>query len=295
MKTKMNYSRIEGAVDVELLHNSHIIIVGAGGSYCLSESLARSGVGKLSVLDYDVVGWENLPRQGYLPSQVGMKKVDALGEHLKTVNPGINYQGFTKNFLDMNEEELDSIFGQGDLFLFLTDSFKAQSFGNILALKYGRPAIWAGYYEKSRCAEIVFSIPDKTPACFRCCVSPRYVAQRENKNEIKISSSCNTIFHSQLLDSLVGMLSLAILHNNVVGYEYSNWFGEKGEKWERNLIQIKVHPEYGTQPNSLFERTFAPTYGQAFLFNAIWQTIEAERPPKYEHCPDCKGDGPTRQ
>lgn len=292
MKTKMNYSRIEGAVDVKLLHNTHIVIVGAGGSYCLSESLARSGIGKFCILDYDVVGGENIPRQGYLPSQVGMKKVDALGEHLKAVNPEIDYQGITKNFLDMNEEELDSIFGQADLFLFLTDSFKAQAFGNILALKYGKPAIWAGYYEKSRCAEIVFTIPNVTPACFRCCVSPRYIAQNKSDVEIKISSNCNTILHSQLLDSLVGMLIFAILHNEVPGYEYSCFFGES---FDRNLIQIKVHPDYGTQPNSLFERTFAPTDGRAFLFNAIWQKIEAERPPKYEHCPDCKGDGPSKQ
>jgi len=289
MKTKMNnYSRIEGAVDVKLLHSTKVIMVGAGGSYCLAESFARTGIGSLTVLDFDCVEDVNLVRQGYLAEQIGMKKVDALGEHLKMINPDLNYQGVKKNFLDMNEEELYSIFGKGDLFLFLTDSFKAQAFGNVLALKYGKPAIWAGYYEKSRCAEIVFTIPDVTPACFRCCVSPRYIAQKESGSEIKINSSCNTILHSQLLDSFVGMLTLAILHNEAPGFEYSCWFGNR---FDRNLIQIKVHPDYGTQPNSLFERTFAPTDGRAFLFNAIWQKIEAERPPKYKHCPDCKGDG----
>jgi len=55
----------------------------------------------------------------------------------------------------MTDKELDDIFMEADIFLFLTDSFEAQSFGNILALKYGKPAIWAGYYEKSQCAEIV--------------------------------------------------------------------------------------------------------------------------------------------
>jgi tRNA A37 threonylcarbamoyladenosine dehydratase len=39
-----NYSRIAGAVNVQLLKNTHIVGVGAGGAYCLYDSLARSGV-----------------------------------------------------------------------------------------------------------------------------------------------------------------------------------------------------------------------------------------------------------
>jgi len=186
----------------------------------------------------------------------------------------------------MTDKELDDIFMEADIFLFLTDSFEAQSFGNILALKYGKPAIWAGYYEKSQCAEIVFTIPFVTPSCFRCAVSPRYDAQKNSATEIKASSNCNTIFHSALLDSYVGMLLLAILHNDTKGFEFSNWFGRK---WDRNLIQIKVNPEYGKEEGSLFQRVFEPTEGRAFNFNAIWQKIEPEIPPKYLLCPDCKG------
>jgi len=168
----------------------------------------------------------------------------------------------------------------------LTDSFEAQSFGNKLALKYRKPAIWAGYYEKSHCAEIVFTIPGVTPGCFRCAVSPRYAEQNNSKEEIKASSASNTIFHSMLLDSYIGMLVLAILHNDTKGYEFSNWFGHY---WDRNLIQIKVNPRYGNEPGSLFQRTFSNTEGRACNFNAVWQKIEPEVPPKYKFCPDCFG------
>jgi molybdopterin/thiamine biosynthesis adenylyltransferase len=222
-------------------------------------------------------------------NQIGRKKVDALGEHLGNINGGTKFTGITKNFLEMTQEELDNIFGKGDLFLFLTDSFAAQAFGNKLALYYGKPAIWAGFYEKSQAAEIVFTIPGVTPACFRCAVSPRYeVQEKSQEGESRISSNCNTIFHSQLLDAYVGMLVMAILHNDTSGYEFSGWFGEQ---WERNLLQIKVHPSYGTTPNSLFQRTFAGTEGRAFTFNAIFQKIEPECPPKYTSCPDCGGGG----
>ena len=291
MKKIENYSRINGAVNIELLQQTHIIGVGAGGAYCLYESLARSAVGKLTVLDFDTVDDVNLTRQGYELHQIGKRKVDALGEHLKNVNEGLQYTGITKNFLDMDDKELDEIFGKGDLFLFLTDSFNAQAFGNKLALRYGKPAIWAGFYEKSQAAEIVFTIPGITPACFRCAVSPRYEVQEESETEILISSGCNTIFHSQVLDAYVGMLMMAILHNDVEGYEFSNWFGKQ---WERNLLQLKIHPSYGTEMGSLFQRTFAATEGRTVTFNSVFQKIEAECPPKYKPCPDCGGSGDLR-
>ncbi|MEZ5013755.1 MAG: ThiF family adenylyltransferase [Chitinophagales bacterium] len=286
-----NFSRIEGAVDTQLLRNTHILGVGAGGAYCLYDSLARSGIGQLTVFDFDDVEEVNLVRQGYETDQIGQLKVDALGNHLKKVNQGTQYKGVVKNFLQMSDTELDETFGKADLLLFLTDSFKAQAYGNVLALKYQKPAIWAGFYEKSQCAEIVFTIPGVTPACFRCAVSPRYKAQEESVGGIAVSSNCNTIFHSQLLDAYVGMIALAILHNNTEGFEYSNWFGKH---WNRNLIQLKVNPAYGNEQGSLFQRVFEPTEGRCPNFNAIWQKIEEERPPKYEHCPDCGGTGDLR-
>lgn len=281
-----DFSRIEGAVDLSLLNKTHIVVVGAGGAYSICDSLVRFGIKKLTVLDFDEVEESNLVRQGYEYGDIGNKKVDALGAHLAKINSGTEYRGITKNFLSMNNEELDEIFKDSDLYLFLTDSFEAQSFGNILALRYQKPAIWAGFYEKSHAAEIGFTIPKITPSCFRCMVSPRYEAQNSSDEEIKISSNCNTIFHSMLLDSYVGILVMAILHNGTKGFEFSNWFGKY---WDRNLIQIKVHPDYGTNKGSLFQRVFSHTEGRAFNFNAIWQKIEPEIPPKYKLCPDCKG------
>ena len=282
-----DFSRIEEAVDLSLLKKTQIVVVGAGGAYSICDSLVRFGIKKLTVLDFDEVEESNIVRQGYETADIGKKKVDALGIHLARINTGTIYKGITENFLSMTDKELDGIFKDANLFLFLTDSFEAQSFGNILALRYQKPAIWAGYYEKSRAAEIGFTIPKITPSCFRCMVSPRYEVQNNSNEEIKVSSNCNTIFHSLLLDSYVGMLVMAILHNDTTGFEFSNWFGDY---WDKNLIQIKVHPDYGTEKGSLFQRVFAPTEGRAFNFNAIWQNIEPEIPPKYKLCPDCKGE-----
>jgi sulfur carrier protein ThiS adenylyltransferase len=66
-------------------------IAGAGGlgSNC-AVALARSGVGTLVVVDYDVIEKTNLNRQYYFTNQVGLLKTDALRENIRNINPDVN-------------------------------------------------------------------------------------------------------------------------------------------------------------------------------------------------------------
>ncbi|MEM7085231.1 MAG: ThiF family adenylyltransferase [Bacteroidota bacterium] len=286
----MNYERIKDSVDIELLQNSHVVVVGAGGAKQLILNLARTGIGRLTVLDFDTVEDTNLVRQGYNQSDIGLHKVDAIGSKVQAINPFVDYEGITHNFLSMETDELDRIFQRADLLLFLTDSFDAQRFGNILALRYMKPAIWGGWYAKSRTAEIFFQVPDYTPGCFRCAVSSRYIANE--KKVIPISSQCNTIFHSELLDSYLGFLALGILHRNRPDdvKECSTFFkgllNEDGTlDW--NFLHLKVHPHGGHQ---LFDTSYDSLGKRAQNFVPCWQKVEPELRPKYNYdCPDCKG------
>lgn len=65
-------------------------IAGCGGlgSNC-AISLARTGVGKLIIADFDVIDESNLNRQYYFLRQIGMKKAFALQENLFRINPDI--------------------------------------------------------------------------------------------------------------------------------------------------------------------------------------------------------------
>lgn len=65
-------------------------IAGAGGlGSVVAENLARSGVGKLVVADFDVVEPSNLNRQRYGLSQLGLPKVQALADNIRGFNPFI--------------------------------------------------------------------------------------------------------------------------------------------------------------------------------------------------------------
>ena len=76
----------------KLKYNS-IGIAGAGGlgSNC-AVALARSGIGKLIIADFDTVSENNLNRQYYFFDQIGQIKVYALKENIQRINPAVEIE-----------------------------------------------------------------------------------------------------------------------------------------------------------------------------------------------------------
>lgn len=76
----------------ELLVSKHVAVFGLGGvgGFC-AESLARAGVGKLTIVDFDTVSETNINRQIIaLNSTIGFKKTELFEKRLKDINPNIN-------------------------------------------------------------------------------------------------------------------------------------------------------------------------------------------------------------
>jgi tRNA threonylcarbamoyladenosine dehydratase len=86
------FARIErmiGGDGLTKLHNSFVTVVGLGavGSYAV-EALARAGVGRLHIVDFDEVRTSNINRQLYaLESTVGMPKIDVARQRILDINP----------------------------------------------------------------------------------------------------------------------------------------------------------------------------------------------------------------
>ncbi len=80
---------------LQKLKGTCIGIAGCGGlgSNC-AVALARAGVGRLVIADFDSVTRENLDRQYYFLDQVGQKKVRALYETLLRINPDIVVEAY---------------------------------------------------------------------------------------------------------------------------------------------------------------------------------------------------------
>ena len=77
----------------EKLANAHVAIAGLGGlGSNIAVNLARSGVGHLLLIDFDVVDVTNLNRQMYMIPHIGLSKTEALRDILSQINPWLDVQ-----------------------------------------------------------------------------------------------------------------------------------------------------------------------------------------------------------
>ncbi len=98
---------ILGENSTEILRNKSVILFGLGGvgSYT-AEVLARAGIGRLTIVDNDVVSVTNLNRQlCALHSTVGMPKVDVVKARILDINPDCKVTALQKFCLPENSDE----------------------------------------------------------------------------------------------------------------------------------------------------------------------------------------------
>lgn len=104
-----------GEEEMQRLRGMHVAVVGLGGvgSWC-AEALARSGVGRITLIDSDAVAESNINRQlGALHSTVGMPKAEALAARLRDIAPDaeiVPVQGlYAAESRDVLPEDVDCI------------------------------------------------------------------------------------------------------------------------------------------------------------------------------------------
>jgi adenylyltransferase/sulfurtransferase len=145
---------------------SKVAVVGAGaiGSVA-AEQLARSGVGRITIVDRDVVEATNLGRQAsYTPEDAEKRipKAIALAGHLAAVNPEI---AIAPVVADLGADDVEAILGPADLVLDGTDNLETRYILNDFSVARGRPWIYGGCVGGRGITAVV--VPGRT-ACLRC-------------------------------------------------------------------------------------------------------------------------------
>ena len=130
-----------GEVGQKKLSEASILCVGAGGlgSPALLY-LAAAGIGKIGIIDQDVVDSSNLQRQVlYNESDIGKSKAIQAAQHLSHMNSEICVQTY-KDVLNL--DNVDALFSEYDLILDGTDNFEAKFLINDAAYKYQKPFVY---------------------------------------------------------------------------------------------------------------------------------------------------------
>ncbi len=100
---------ILGENSTQILSGKNVILFGLGGvgSYT-AEALARAGIGKLTIVDNDVVSVTNINRQlCALHSTVGTPKTEVIKNRILDINPDCEITSLTKFYLPENSEEFN--------------------------------------------------------------------------------------------------------------------------------------------------------------------------------------------
>ncbi|MCI8610762.1 MAG: thiamine biosynthesis protein ThiF [Clostridiales bacterium] len=99
--------RRHGAVLQQKFFAAAVAVCGLGGlGSHIAAALARAGVGKLILIDFDKVELSNLHRQQYKAAQIGLCKTEALAENLLEIAPYVQIETIAERITEENYAQL---------------------------------------------------------------------------------------------------------------------------------------------------------------------------------------------
>jgi molybdopterin/thiamine biosynthesis adenylyltransferase/rhodanese-related sulfurtransferase len=154
-----------GMAGQERLKASSILLIGAGGlGSPLAMYLAAAGVGKLGLVDFDVVDHSNLHRQViHSTSSVGKPKVESAKQRILEINPNVNVQTYMH---PVNRDNILGILKDYDLVIDGTDNFPTRYLVNDAAVMLGKPNIYGSIFRFD--GQVTVFDPRRGGPCYRC-------------------------------------------------------------------------------------------------------------------------------
>ena len=146
------------------LKQAKVLLIGSGGLGApLGLYLAAAGVGRIGLVDFDVVDFTNLQRQvTFATSDVGRPKLAAAKERLANLNPEIQIDTYETKLT--SENALD-ILRPYDIIVDGTDNFSTRYLVNDACILLGKPNVYGSIFRFEGQAS-VFGVPGGP--CYRC-------------------------------------------------------------------------------------------------------------------------------
>ena len=137
-------ARVYGEAGCQKLWQSHVVVVGIGGvGSWAAEALARSGVGRLTLIDLDHVAESNINRQVHaLTSTLGAAKVEVMAQRIRDISPDVSVHPVDE-FIEPGQEA-QLIPADADLVIDAIDAVAAKASLIAWCVANGKPVIACG-------------------------------------------------------------------------------------------------------------------------------------------------------
>ena len=136
--------RLYGKTAMKKFQRAHVCVVGIGGvgSWCV-EALARSGIGRITMVDLDEICISNINRQLHaMDGEIGRQKTAAMANRVKAINPDCDVVCLETFFSDRNAEEI--LNNKFDYLIDAIDHVRAKSLLLASCKEHGIPVISCG-------------------------------------------------------------------------------------------------------------------------------------------------------
>lgn len=141
-----------------------VLMIGTGGlGSPLGLYLAAAGVGRIGLVDFDVVDESNLQRQIiHGTKDVGRKKIESARDRLLDINPNTKIDSFETRLTSENALDL---FREYDVIVDGTDNFPTRYLVNDAAVLTGKPNVYGSIFRFEGQASVFWAARG---ACYRC-------------------------------------------------------------------------------------------------------------------------------
>ncbi|HSQ39393.1 MAG TPA: molybdopterin-synthase adenylyltransferase MoeB, partial [Anaerolineales bacterium] len=153
-----------GLAGQQKLKAASALIIGTGGlGSPVALYLAAAGVGRIGLVDYDVVDASNLQRQIiHGTSTLGKRKVESAKSRLLDLNPLIHVDAYDEPFTSANAMQIAKNY---DVLIDCTDNFPTRYLSNDVCVLLGKPNVYGSIYRFDGQASVFFA---KEGPCYRC-------------------------------------------------------------------------------------------------------------------------------
>ena len=146
------------------LKNAKVLCIGAGGlGSPLALYLAAAGVGRLGIVDFDVVDFTNLQRQViHGTADVGKPKLTSAKETIRELNPNVEVLTYETHLTSENALDLLVDF---DIIVDGTDNFPTRYLVNDACVLLGKPNVYGSIFHFEGQASVFYA---QEGPCYRC-------------------------------------------------------------------------------------------------------------------------------
>jgi sulfur-carrier protein adenylyltransferase/sulfurtransferase len=146
------------------LKAASVLLIGTGGlGSPVALYLAAAGVGRIGLVDYDVVDFSNLQRQViHGSSTLGKLKVDSARQRMLDINPDITVEVYNQPFTSANAIQIAEKY---DLLIDGTDNFPTRYLTNDVCVFLGKPNVYGSIYRFDGQASVFDA---RVGPCYRC-------------------------------------------------------------------------------------------------------------------------------